>query len=102
MEPGYWAGSWLETPGKTVLNRVQDRFGPVILQRTWIVDPEGTWGDSDEVIHAWGMHETVCRLILVAGIMWALLSVAVVAWCLRRCAHGQGSNTVKGQVSFPA
>jgi len=87
--PGYWSGSWLDSSDKPLLTVVQERFGPILLQRAWILDPEGVWGSRQDVIQMWGARETTFRLLLIIGALLLILCIFIVSIKLR-------SGTCKG------
>jgi hypothetical protein len=78
VTPAYWTGSHLEDDSKTALESARRQFGPILLQTSWIRDPDGTYGTRSFVIQQWGYLETTARLILIIILMWVALCVLVI------------------------
>jgi hypothetical protein len=68
----------------TPLMLAQKAFGPLLLCKWWISDPDGRWGDKFEVLREWGHWETGARLILISGVLWLTICVGVLVPKLRR------------------
>jgi len=81
MLPGFWSGSMLHSGNETALQLAQDKFGPILLVKRWLDDPEGTWGSKNDVLQNWGYFETAARLRLIiwtwCGLVCVLAAIAI-------------------------
>jgi len=83
MLPGFWSGSFLHNTNDTPRTLAESGFGPVLLVKWWISDPDGTWGDKWEVLRQWGQFETAARLKVIIGVLWLGIWAAVLVPRLR-------------------
>ena len=71
----------LHSGNQTAMELAQDKFGPLLLVKHWLGDPEGTWGTQDDVLQTWGSFETAARLRLIiwnwCGLSCILAGIAI-------------------------
>ncbi len=91
MLPGFWMGSMLGG-GDTALETAQHHFGPILLVKHWISDPEGTWGTQEEVLTQWGYHESAARLRLIIWSLCIGVCVLLAVGLKRRTQHQPGGD----------
>ena len=84
MLPGFWSGSFLHNDNDTPLNLAERGFGPILLEKRWITDPDGPWGEKFELLREWGRFETAARLKLIIGVLWLAICVVLLIPKLRR------------------
>jgi len=82
--PGFWGGSFLHSDNDTPLTLAERGFGPILLEKRWITDPAGTWGDNFLILRQWGQWETAARLKLIIGVLWLAICVMLLIPRLRR------------------
>lgn len=90
MLPGFWGGSFLHSDNDTPLTLAEKGFGPILLEKRWITDPDGTWGEKFGLLRQWGQFETAARLKLIIGVLWLWICVVLLIPKLRR-AQPKGS-----------
>jgi hypothetical protein len=99
MLPGFWGGSWLHSGDETALTLAQNRFGPILLVKYWITDPDGTWGDKWTVLQQWGQFESAARLRLIIITIWVAFCIIVLIPKLKRAQQSTSQNYSGGTPS---
>ena len=90
--PGYWVGSLLSGADEhglptSLVEEARKDFGPILLQKCWIKDPEGTFGSRDETLRMWGRFETTHRLCLIIAVQWITLCLVIARWWISSQHH---------------
>ncbi len=78
VAPALWGGSWLHSGEETAYELAQKMFGPVLLVRLWINDPNMfTDVDPWDILEVWRPHETIARLALIIVVLWISICILV-------------------------
>lgn len=87
--PGFWTGEWLHSTDDTPLTLAKKGFGPILLVKDYISDPDGKWGEKFQVLREWGHFETAARLKLIIALLWVAICFGTLLPKLKRNSSSQ-------------